>query len=79
MYQDNVKTRLYCIRFRCGFFKHLFYSRILVYIVLLYTKLKLLLSLGRCGSYFIWFSGIFRFLVDVSRDLKLVEFSKILR
>ena len=33
-----------------GFFKYPFYSRILIYLVLLYTKLKLLLSLGRYST-----------------------------
>ena len=57
------------IRFRFGFFKYPFYSRILVFLVLLCIKLKLLLSLGQYSSqdWFIGFSRIFRFLVDVSR------------
>jgi hypothetical protein len=38
------------IRFRFGFFKYPFYSRIPVLLVLLYAKLKLLLSLGRYSS-----------------------------
>ena len=45
------------------------------------TKLKLLLSLGRCGSWsrFIGFSRNSRSLVDISRIFILVEFSRILR
>ena len=35
------------IRFGFGFFKYLFYSRILVLLILLYNKLKFLFSLGR--------------------------------
>jgi len=38
------------VKFRFGFFKNPFYSRILVLLVFLYIKLKLLLSLGRCSS-----------------------------
>jgi len=38
------------VRFRFRFFKCSFYSKILVLLVLLYIKLKLLLSLGRCSS-----------------------------
>ena len=38
------------VKFGCGFFKYPFYSRILVLLVLLYTKLKHLLSVGRYSS-----------------------------
>jgi len=48
---------------------------VLVLLVLLYTKLKLLLSLG----WFIGFGRISRSLVDISGNLILAEFSGILR
>jgi len=38
------------VRFRFRFFKHPFYSRVLILLVLSYIKLKLLLSLGRRSS-----------------------------
>jgi hypothetical protein len=38
------------IRFGLGFFKYPFYSRILVLLIFLYSKLKLLLSLGRYSA-----------------------------
>ena len=69
------------IRFRFGFFKYPFYSRVLVLLVLLYTKLKLLLSLGRYSSWgrFIGFNRNSRSLVDISRIFISVEFGRILR
>ena len=68
------------IRFRFGFFKYPFYSRIPVLLVLLYIRFKLLLSLGWCGSQdqFISFSIIFKPLVDIGGNLILVEFGRIL-
>ena len=69
------------IRFRFGFFKYSFYSRVLVLLVLLGAKLKLLLSLGRRSSQgqFIEFSRNSRSLVDISGIFILVEFGRILR
>ena len=69
------------IRFRFRFFKYLLYNRILVLLVFLYSKLKLLLSVGWCSIYslFIGLSRIFRSLIDISRSLILVEFGKISR
>src|ERR1700721_4734515 len=68
------------IRFGFRFFKYSFYNRVLVLLVLLGTKLKLLLSLGRRSSLgqFIGFSRNSRSLVDISRIFILVEFSGIL-
>ena len=62
-------------------FKYPFYSRVLVLLVLLYAKLKLLLSLGWYSSRgrFMEFSENSRSLVDISRIFILVEFSGILR
>jgi hypothetical protein len=68
------------IRFRFRFFKYLFYSRVLVLLVLSGAKLKLLLSLGRRSSQgrFVGFSRNSRSLVDISGIFILVEFSGIL-
>ena len=48
-FRFGVRYRV-SIRFRFGFFKYPFYSRIPVLLVLLYIKLRLLLGLGRCSS-----------------------------
>jgi hypothetical protein len=50
-------------------------------LISLYSKLKLLLSSRRCSSQgqFMGFSRIFRSLVDISRNLIFIEFSRILR
>ena len=67
------------IRFRFRFFKYSFYSRVLVFLVLLYTKLKLLLSLGWCSSQgrFIGFSRDSRSLVNISRIWQSSQVSRI--
>ena len=70
-FRFGIKYRV-SIRFGFGFFKYLFYNRILVLLVLSYIKLKLLSSLGR-------FSVISRFLVDVSRNFRLVDSSGFFR
>ena len=79
-FRFSIRYRV-SIRFRFRFFKYSFYYRVVVLLVLLYTKLKLLLSLEQYSyqGQFIGFRGISRSLVDISRNLIFVEFSKILR
>ena len=79
-FRFSIRYRV-SIRFRFRFFKYSFYSQILVLLISLYSKVKLLLSLGQYSSQgrFIEFSRISRSLVDISRNLILVEFGGIFR
>ena len=80
MLRFSIRYRV-SVRFRLRFFKYPFYSRILVLLVFLYSKLKLLLSTGRYNAWsrFVEFSGISRSLVDISGNLIFVEFGRIPR
>ncbi len=79
-FRFSIRYRV-SIRFWFRFFKYPFYYRVLVLLIFSYTKLKLLLSLGRYSSQdrFIGFSRISRSLVDISRIPRLVESSRFLR
>jgi len=67
------------VRFRFGFFKYAFYSRVLVLLVFSCGKLKLLFSAGWYSTWglFIGFSGIFRSLIGIGGILTSVEFNRI--
>ena len=49
MLRFNIRYRVN-IRFRLRFFKYLFYNRILVLLIFLYSEFKLLLGLGQYSS-----------------------------
>jgi len=70
-FKFNIKYKIY-IRFGFRFFKYLFYNKILVFLVFPYIKLKFLSSLGRFGI-------ISEFLIDVSGNFKLINFSRFFR
>ena len=74
-FRFNIKYKV-SVKFGFRLFKYLFYYRIPVLLILLYSKLKLLFSFRwySIQNPFLGFSGYFRLLVGVCEYLILIEF-----